>query len=297
MKKLLLLLMFIPLVSFGQFVQKGLVTYSNTGKCYQVSITWHTGSSLNKALHTQDYNSTHIYAVIFWSDENVSTIDLGYAHCYGAEFTKNCLPSTAIKGKDQRGYDYEINSNENASCPISYSSPSSQSSISSYRDGLNITRLIDRHGTSGIAFGLLNNRLSIENSNKYENYGTSYLRNQAVQLDIYLNKIMFGFKYSFGETSFKDERSIKGKLYATHVETESFWLTSGFKSVGNLYIKVGAGLRSDVYNESLRKTEEYSAKDFSIGISYPIKISWFGIVPEVYYTKSKYLGYGLSLMF
>ena len=44
-----------------------------------------------------------VYAVIFWSDENVSVIDLGYAYCYGAEFTKNCLPSTPIKGKDQRG--------------------------------------------------------------------------------------------------------------------------------------------------------------------------------------------------
>ena len=51
------------------------------------------------------------------------------------------------------------------------------------------------------------------------------------------------------------------------------------------------------FYEYLGNGNQYSELDFSLGFTYPIRISWFGLVPETYYTKTGYLGYGLSLMF
>ena len=36
------------------------------------------------------------------------------------------------------------------------------------------------------------------------------------------------------------------------------------------------------FYEYLGNVNQYSELDFSLGFTYPIRISWFGLVPEIY---------------
>jgi hypothetical protein len=50
---------------------------SDTGKTYHVTATTTTGSELNQATHSHNYNSLSRYVVIFWAQDRASVIDCG----------------------------------------------------------------------------------------------------------------------------------------------------------------------------------------------------------------------------
>ena len=132
----------------------------------------------------------------------------------------------------------------------------------------------ERKNNSGIAAG-------------YFKSFTGFGEGSAVQLDIYLRKFLIGFKYSFDEIVEYD----KGLI-----ETQAWLMTFGNNIYKNLFYKIGAGYRFESIDEYLR-TKIYGNIDLSFGLTYPIKISWFGIIPEIYITPNGSYGYGASIMF
>jgi hypothetical protein len=57
-------------------------TYMNSGKSYHVQAISTTGSELNSATHTFDYQSWSKYVVIFWAENQATVIEMGYGY-YG----------------------------------------------------------------------------------------------------------------------------------------------------------------------------------------------------------------------
>jgi hypothetical protein len=49
--------------------------YVDTGKTYHVTAITTTGSELNRATHSLNYNSLGRYVVIFWAQDKASVID------------------------------------------------------------------------------------------------------------------------------------------------------------------------------------------------------------------------------
>ena len=92
--------------------------------------------------------------------------------------------------------------------------------------------------------------------------------------------------------------------------TRSYWLTLGYNIISNLNVKLGVGFRSgpkesltnknftvsqlaegydfsDPLNviNTLKQLDEFSEIDYSLSITYPIKVyGKFGLVPELGYT-------------
>ena len=256
-------------------------------------IRWYEWEDILFALVTFKSKSNKEYVYGGWKYNFNSYYDLKNAfeksESKGAAFNEYIRQATIDCSSKSTSSNYIPNTNS--------SSDSYQPSTASYGGGLSIIRLSDRVSKSGIAIGYMNNRLSPEDSNKYDNYGIDFISNGSVQLDVYLRKTIIGFKYSFGETSFTNERTTSFGLYANDVSTESFWLSIGRELTNNLFAKLAVGSRNDDFDEYLGNGNQYSELDFSLGFTYPIRISWFGLVPEIYYTKTGYLGYGLSLMF
>ena len=76
--------------------------YSNTGKSYHVQAISLSGSQLNQATHTFDYNSLSHYIVIFWDQRQASIIEM-----QGIFVGPTPFPSGGI---DQLGRTWEISS-------------------------------------------------------------------------------------------------------------------------------------------------------------------------------------------
>ena len=64
---LLALPRFAPVAAIGKYV--------DTGKTYHVTAITTTGSKLNRATHSLNYNSLSSYVVIFWAQDKASVID------------------------------------------------------------------------------------------------------------------------------------------------------------------------------------------------------------------------------
>ena len=103
-KKILILsLLFSSQFSLAQEEVDICAKYRNTGKSYSVEATILSGDALNYELTTYKYKSVYTYVVIFWSDEQVSIIEIPQYN-----FSPSFLPVT---GEDQRGYKWEITEN------------------------------------------------------------------------------------------------------------------------------------------------------------------------------------------
>ena len=75
-------------------------TYENTGKSYAVEAIILEGSELNSETNSFNYNSFSTYAVIFWSNEQASVIELD--NFFGS------IGIFGTNGNDQRGYPWKI---------------------------------------------------------------------------------------------------------------------------------------------------------------------------------------------
>lgn len=86
------------------------VTSDGPSKWYTVEVNFLTGSELNKATRTQDYDFLEDYAIIFWGEDQASVIliEEPFMMC-SVEFRKTCLPLLGkMKGSDQEGRVWEI---------------------------------------------------------------------------------------------------------------------------------------------------------------------------------------------
>jgi hypothetical protein len=95
-----LLIFLFPLNAYAKEVIDVCATYENTGKSYAVEAQIYKGPELNRATSSFDYNTFSTYAVIFWSSDQVSVIELDYYFGF--------IGFSPIKGTDQRGYPWEI---------------------------------------------------------------------------------------------------------------------------------------------------------------------------------------------
>jgi hypothetical protein len=82
--------------------------YTATGKSYHVSGISTTGSELNQATHSNDYNSLAHFIVIFWAPDQASVIEMG-----GIFYGPSPYGST---GTDQEGRSWQISSYSPSVC-------------------------------------------------------------------------------------------------------------------------------------------------------------------------------------
>ena len=83
--------------------------YSNTGKSYHVNAISTTGSELNQATNSFNYNMLSHYIVIFWGPGQASVIEMAGVF-YGPMYI-------ASEGTDQEGRSWEISAYSPISCP------------------------------------------------------------------------------------------------------------------------------------------------------------------------------------
>jgi len=115
MKKIILLFLVILLTwaAEAKYTQTCKVKYrKNYGwsEYYQVDVTFLSGSELNKATRTYNYETYSTYAVIFWGKDQASVIEVSsYTGC-GSTVTKNCITNKIgnLEGEDQQGRTWEI---------------------------------------------------------------------------------------------------------------------------------------------------------------------------------------------
>lgn len=78
-------------------------TYLNTKKSYLVDVTLISGTELNQKTQSYLYDGLSTYAVIFWSQNQVSVIEL--------DFFIGSLNPIGTRGYDQDGRPWDISSN------------------------------------------------------------------------------------------------------------------------------------------------------------------------------------------
>lgn len=115
MNKLILIIVFCLSITHAdaKYVQTCSVKYMTKdgwSKKYDIEVTFISGTELNEATNTYDYNMYAVYAVIFWGKGQASVIKLsGYLLC-GTEVDKTCITNTYqdLKGKDQNEEEWKI---------------------------------------------------------------------------------------------------------------------------------------------------------------------------------------------
>ena len=123
-KKLKLSFLVFLLFAFTQicnakYVQTCKVKYRNQGsssEVYEIEVTFMKGSELNDATSSYSYTSYASYAIIFWSEDQVSTIKLDSDKCGGIYNSSECdyndfhglMDTGYIKGTDSDGRNWKI---------------------------------------------------------------------------------------------------------------------------------------------------------------------------------------------
>jgi hypothetical protein len=74
--------------------------YVSTGKAYQVDAIVASGTDLNNATHTFNYDAFETYAVIFWAQGQASVIKL--------EFSFGNISPFGSDGTDQEGHRWNV---------------------------------------------------------------------------------------------------------------------------------------------------------------------------------------------
>jgi hypothetical protein len=183
-------------------------------------------------------------------------------------------------------------------------------------------KLLERGDSSGdfkgISLGIL-----FQGQSKYPNpyYGPKVdgLFNDGAYhftIDFYYKKFIVGFQLS-DEFLYLEKFDNNGAVWKPRgfngsysSLTRSYWLTLGYNIISNLNVKLGVGFRSgpkesltnknftvsqlaegydfsDPLNviNTLKQLDEFSEIDYSLSITYPIKVyGKFGLVPELGYT-------------
>jgi hypothetical protein len=80
---------------------------------YTVEVKFMSGTELNRATNSFNYDSFTAYAIIFWGQNEASIIKISSFTGCGLEVTQNCISNkvTNLEGEDQQGRDWEVCSN------------------------------------------------------------------------------------------------------------------------------------------------------------------------------------------
>jgi len=100
---------------YAKYSRTCLVKYETTSgwsKTYEVVVHFHSGTELNKLTKSYNYSSNETYAVIWWSDESVTTITLEKNICLYSDECKyshfNPEYYSSSEGEDQKGTNWKI---------------------------------------------------------------------------------------------------------------------------------------------------------------------------------------------
>ena len=117
MKKLILILL-ISLLCFSwgaeaKYRRTATVKYQKQygwSKLYTVEVNFMSGHELNIATKTISYDAISVYAIIFWSQDQVTIIKLKTFLACGFEVTKECIDDFMmdLQGFDQDGDKWNI---------------------------------------------------------------------------------------------------------------------------------------------------------------------------------------------
>lgn len=77
---------------------------------YNVNVTFMTGSELNNATSSFDYDGFSTYAMIFWDQDEASVIKISSLTLCGTEVEQSCITNnvTNLVGNDQQGRKWEV---------------------------------------------------------------------------------------------------------------------------------------------------------------------------------------------
>ena len=119
MKSILVILffLFLPYLSFGQCTRNAQIQYKHAdgswSKKYLVEVNFIGGPELNQATQTNNYYVYGVYAVVFWSQEQVTVIDIGndnFLSCTASNVDCDCINDMTYNfhGEDQNKRYWEI---------------------------------------------------------------------------------------------------------------------------------------------------------------------------------------------
>lgn len=115
LKTLILITVFLSLGFFSdaKYVQTCKIKYKTNyewSKYYTVEVNFLTGSELNSATRTFNYQAFSVYAVVFWGNDQASVVKISSILMCGNEVSKECIINslTNLKGEDQQGKNWEI---------------------------------------------------------------------------------------------------------------------------------------------------------------------------------------------
>ncbi len=98
--------------STAEHVQTSKVRYAagyGMSQWYTVDVTFLTGTELNRATRTFDYDGFGKYAVVFWGEGQAAVIKVENFLVCGTTFSQSCLPSLGnLRGEDQDGRRWEV---------------------------------------------------------------------------------------------------------------------------------------------------------------------------------------------
>src|ERR1041384_3732847 len=117
MKKRLILsfviILLLAISANAKYVQTCNIKYkteSGWSKYYTVEVTFMTGSELNKATTTWNYDTWTVYSIIWWANSQCTVISLSSYLLCGTEVTQTCIANNIynLEGKDRDGTSWEI---------------------------------------------------------------------------------------------------------------------------------------------------------------------------------------------
>lgn len=109
MKHLFLFSIFFSFYANAAYKEECTIKYVSTGKAYQVSCTYLSGSELNSATNSFRYDTLGLYSVTFWGQGQATVIKVRGINFCGFEATRSCADSISpLNGTDQEGREWKI---------------------------------------------------------------------------------------------------------------------------------------------------------------------------------------------
>lgn len=116
MKKTILTILtvfFICLNVEAKYTQTCKVKYKKNydwSQYYTVDVTFMSGTELNRATKSYEYDGFSTYAIIFWDKDETSVIKLSSFTGCGLEVSQRCISNKAtnLEGEDNQGRGWEV---------------------------------------------------------------------------------------------------------------------------------------------------------------------------------------------
>ena len=102
-------LILISINCYAAYKEDCTIKYGNSGKSYQVSCTYATGSELNTSTNSFKYDSFGLYSVVFWAQGQATIIKIRGINFCGHDASQNCADNIfPLQGNDQEGREWKV---------------------------------------------------------------------------------------------------------------------------------------------------------------------------------------------